>query len=140
MKDKWKVIHTFKKWNLAWDFLEIEFHTEVKNNPKENNNQFVSCTIITKWIWKSIEDSESSLHILNNFDCNYTVNDLKEYLDEKIKSAEYEVERWNSIKIWVLDKAEKLWFWNQKFNHLQKWTKYKDYYNDWIEEEDLSFN
>lgn len=136
MKDKWKIIHSFKVWSLCWEFLEVEYHTEVKNSPWEDTDAFCSSTIITKKIWSSIEDSNYYLHKLSNYDCNYTIEDLEVYLDNKIKDAEYEVERWNTIKKSVLSKANELWFWNQKFNHLKKWTKYKDYYNDWVEQEE----
>lgn len=138
MNDKGKIIHTFKEWGLIGKFLQVEYHTEISNDPEKYNNDFVSSTIITKWIGKKIEDSKFELCKLSNYDCNYTIEELEENMNKRIEDAEYEVTRWNSLKEILLKEAKEKWFDKQNFSSLGKWTQYQDYYTNWkeIENED----
>lgn len=131
MKDVWKIICFSPKSQRNLEFGEILIHQEPENKPWTNNKQSVYLDVIFR------DNCIQWLHKLSNFELLYSVSDIENHYDKKIEGLEYELELAKKFKKKDIQRAIDLWIDSKKFDSLKKWTRYKDYFDDGIDIEEI---
>lgn len=138
--DIWKIIHTFDVMKTCWDFFEVFEYDTPEREAWHENNWHISNTIFVKKPWCSIDESRFNLKSLNNWDINFSVEEIENAYNIKIDKLKKELENLKTFKKESIEKAKELLMEDQKFETLKKSTIYKDYYDDWVDIEEKEDN